>query len=111
MSHQNWSVTQKQVTAALKHLGFQVSVTKVVNGEEQSTMKAWGCWDINDKLNLAQGPSNLTGNQKQIYIAGTLKQAPVPGDLIKQGSDVWSVVEAEAYKPAALILAYRVVVN
>ena len=109
MSHQNWSVTQKQVTAALKHLGFQASITKVVNGEEQSTMKAWACWDINDKLNLAQGPSNLTGNQKQIYIAGTLKQAPVPGDLIKQGSDVWSVVEAEAYKPASLILAYRVV--
>jgi hypothetical protein len=108
---QNWEVTKSQVTAAIKYLGFQVTVTKVVNGEEGTVMKAWGCWDINDKLNLPQVSSNITGNQKQIYIAGTLKQAPVPGDLIKQGQDVWSVVEAEAYKPAALILAYRVVVN
>ena len=108
---QNWAITQQQVTAVLKDLGFQVTVVKVVNGVEGTVMKAYGCWDINTKLNLAQGSSNITGNQKQIYIAGTLKQAPVPGDLVKQGSDTWSIVEAEAYKPSTLILAYRVVVN
>jgi len=102
----NWSLSQAKVTAAIRLVGFQVTLTKA----DDSTAKAYAVWDSSTKNDLREG-SPLTGNQKQIYIAANIKKVPVPGDYISQGTDMYSVVQVEAYRPATVTLAYRVVVQ
>jgi hypothetical protein len=103
----NWTGTQSQVTSAIALLGFQITLVK----DDDTTSKAYAVWDSNSKNDLAQGASKITGNQKQIYIAGNIKKVPVPGDYLKQGTDQWHIIEVEAYKPTTTVLAYRCIVQ
>ena len=103
----NWTQPQAKVTAAITKVGFKVKLIKA----DSSTASAYAVWDSNTKLDLAQGAQKITGNNKQIYIAGNISKAPVPGDYIQQGADQWTIVDVEAYKPVSTVLAYRCVVQ
>lgn len=103
----NWNLPQAKVTQVITKLGFKVTVIDA--GDKKSS--AYAIWDSNSKSDLAQGGTKITENNKQIYIAATIKKAPAVGDYVQQGNEQWTVTEVEAYKPASTVLAYRVVVQ
>lgn len=103
----NWGITQLAVSQMLSRIGFQITLVKA----DDSKAKSYAVWDSNSKGDLALGAAKITGNKKQIYIAGSIKKVPVPGDVLQQGIDLWSITEVEAYKPTNVVLVYRVVVQ
>lgn len=86
-------------------LGFIVTLRKA----DGTTLKTYGVWGTKESADREPAfPSAAYGEDKPLYVPGTLKRAPEPGDTIAVGATTWSVSTVEEYKPATVALAYKV---
>jgi len=102
----DWTGSQARVTALIKKVGFEATLIRA----DGTTAKSYGVWDTSTKNDTNPAAAKDTANKKQMYLAASSTKIPVPGDYIKQGNDQFFIDEVEAYRPATITLAYRVVV-
>ena len=107
----NWNAPKPSITAAIKKYGLQMKLTQGISADADGrAVTAYGIWDSNSKSDIAQGGTKVTASRRQVYIAATLKTDPAVGDTITSNGQQYSIEEVEAYRPASVVLAYRVVV-
>ena len=101
----NATATQTQITAVLKELGQQVTLVKASG----SRYKAYGVWSKTESADSLTTVTSTIVENKVLYMSGALPKPPESGDTIEFGKSNWGVLTVEAYKPAAIVIAYKVI--
>jgi hypothetical protein len=103
----DYTTTQADVTALLTEMGFRVTLEKA----DGNNAKSYAVWGKNEKKDVQSSISQVTGDQKILYIAGGIKKIPEVGDSIVLKTSNWSVDLVEVYQPADIVIAYKVTVS
>jgi len=95
--------TQKDVTRLLMEMGQLVTLIKASG----SKYKAYGIWGRTESADA--GVLNTTQiENKVLFLSGAVTKPPESGDTIEFGKRNWGVLKVDAYKPAAIVIAYKV---
>jgi hypothetical protein len=103
----NYSQFQSSVLKLIPILGKSVTITYT----DASTEVTTGVFTSLDEQTLDASSSNTTGVLSVCYVPGNLSKQIEVGNKVTDGSIVYDVQKVIMYKPAATLIAYKLIIE
>ena len=104
----DWSLAVSDLKALVKDMGVPVTISRLGT----TILKDYGAFldekTLNDPSSGMSSISKVTSAQGTVYIVGSFKNAPLPGDeLTSKGRD-YVIASVMAYQPGPTVLGYKI---
>lgn len=103
----DYTALKSQIAKMIKELGVKVTIQR----DDADLGKTYGVFNTTMNLDADSPSSTNITTQKTMYITATNKLAVVVGDYVVVGSASYYITAVDEYKPADVIIAYKVALS